>query len=127
MPTLNPRAILFLIVCAGLAGAYFLGRTHGADHVQQAWNNETVRRERELQTVRELADKASAEHELEASKLRRQLAEGQRKLRASLQGTFTCPASGKLSDIVLPAAVVDSLFIRAKASVTASAASEPDR
>lgn len=127
MPTLSSRAILFLIVCAGFAGVYLLGRSHGADHVQQAWNNETVRRERELQTVRELADKASADHEVEASKLRRQLAAGQRKLRASLQGAFTCPASGKLSDIVVPAAVVDSLFVRAKADLPALASSEPDR
>lgn len=118
----NPLMLIgvLLAALAAFGGTYFYGHhtgyATGKNEVQVKWDAETLKRSSEDKTKRdEDRDKGfalAAEIENEHHELEIKYARTSKALATALQSRVECPSSGVVGDVVLPAAVVRSMFNR---------------
>ena len=130
MSTLELLALRSLLVIALVCGAGWWCYSKGEDHIQAKWDADKVERQSkentELQADRDKAytlavDYESMHHDLEAK-----YAIKSADLNRALRAPVSCPASGSVGDVVVPADVVRGMFLRSAADPAGAAASQPD-
>lgn len=126
-------ALALAVVLGGL-GCYAWGHSDGDDagalRVQQEWDKAKDKAEQENQRIRGEGFDRANEFEAQLRELEKRYANVTAKRRAAQQLPVTCPATGVIGDVVVPAALVRSMFNRDDAGSADSpgpAASEPAR
>jgi hypothetical protein len=105
------RAILVLIASAALLfSAFATGWHYGAERRQAKWDKQKLADQTEATKIREEGFELAAQYESDLNELRGKYARVQAERRRALQEKFECPASGVIGDVVVPAAVVRSMF-----------------
>lgn len=98
-----------LVTVALAAGGAWCHRA-GAAAVQARWDRAELDRERQANADRlrnaNRALDASATHETERAALARNLREARNAISTTLRASVSCPSSGRLADVVLPAAAL---------------------
>lgn len=98
-----------LLAVALAAGGVWCHRV-GAAAVQARWDRAELDRERQANADRlrnaNRALDASAKHETDRAALARNLREARNAISTTLRAPISCPASGQLADVVLPAAAL---------------------
>lgn len=114
-------ALAVLLSAAG--GLVWYGYGWGSDHVQAKWDAQKVKDkldiEKELQSARDEGYSLAQESITEKQELEQQYARLSTLYASSLRKKVTCPASGEVGDVVLPADLIGSMFIHS--AVPASA------
>lgn len=105
-----------ILALAGLAGiwvkGYASGNKDGQYKVQQEWDSATRQAEAENKATRDEGFKLAADLEAQLRELEARYAATDQDLRRALRRPFTCPKSGEVGDVLLPADLVDSMFNR---------------
>lgn len=131
--SLETTVIAGLVAVAALGGvlawSYNAGDTNGAARVQTRWDKAARSADVENSKLRGEGYTLAAEYESQLHDLEARYERTNTSLRRALARPASCPASGRLGDVVLPADLVDSMFNRDAGSATAPgpAASQPDR
>jgi hypothetical protein len=103
----------FIAVGLVLAGAAAGGWHLGAGRVQGQWDAAELERERQVRDDRaaqqRLANEAAQRFELERQALAAGMARARRAVADALAAPAVCPPSGRLADVVVPAAALDGL------------------
>lgn len=101
-----PTGWVIVVAVSAAAGGAWCYRQGSAD-VQARWDAAELERERQANTdaLRNAnrALQASARHETERAALARNLREARHANTISMQQQFSCPASGQVGDVLLPA------------------------
>lgn len=110
---MNPLAgigilLIVLGVVTGVAEWHGFGR--GEDSKQAEWNAAKLKAEEEQAKKRDEGFVIAAELESELHELKGKYASIVSQRRAALSEQITCPASGKVADLVVPAATVRSML-----------------
>lgn len=120
--TLQARLIAGLVgilaVIAVVAGVwvarYHTGYKDGEARVQKKWDTAVDDARKADEVSRNEGYATAQEYLTRLNKLEKRYERTEANQRAALQQKFTCPTSGVVGDIVLPAALVDSMFNRDK-------------
>ena len=122
-------AVLF---AAANAASYFKGVSNGENSIQVKWDAEKLKNESDATMVRkEVADegyKIAVEYESQLNILKGQHERLRLQRATVLREKIECPSSGQAGDLVVPAAVVRSMFnvtSPASAPTIAAGASSP--
>lgn len=105
-----------LLLSVGLLGGLWLHGRHvgdqqGSKRVQGAWDEAVKASEAETARVRAEGYTLAAEYEAQVHELEQRSARFP--LTAANNRQVTCPKSGKVGDVMLPADLVDGMFLRA--------------
>jgi hypothetical protein len=133
--SLQARVIILLVgalafVLQGL-GCYWVGHNHGdeagAERIQALWDDAEKQAEADNKRIRGEGFEIAAEYESKLNILEKRYANSLAQQRAAQRLPFTCPASGEIGDVVVPAELIRSMFNRTAdgARLPGSAASEP--
>lgn len=133
---MNPKAILayagfglafVLAVALMLYGVWRHGHKVGKLEAEVKCQQTIDQAKAEASKDKDAGYAIAANLEVQLRKLEARNAKAEAKLRTALDAPFTCPASGRLGDVVIPAAVVDSLFDHGgDPSPPGPASSQPD-
>lgn len=105
------RGMLYLGVLLAVGGGlYNAGKTAGERKVQALWDKAIEAAEEETQRIRNEGFVLAKKYRQQVREMERRYEAADRNIHELLQRPLICPASGKLGDVVVPAAVVDSLF-----------------
>lgn len=122
-----------ILALAGAGGlwikAYASGNKAGQYKVRQEWDSATRQAEAENKATREEGFKLAADLEAQLRELEVRYAATDDSLRRALRRPATCPKSGEIGDVLLPADLVDSMFNRQQSGHLAPgpSASKPSR
>lgn len=134
--SIQARVIALLVgalafVLQGL-GCYWAGHDHGdksgAARIQDQWDQAEKDAEAETKRIRVEGFELAAEYESQLNTLEKRYANSLAKQRAAQRLPFTCPKSGEIGDVLVPADLVRSMFNRPAEDATrlpGPAASEP--
>jgi hypothetical protein len=105
-----------LLLAAGALGGvwwhgHHVGDASGAARVQAQWDDAVKKSEAETARVRAEGYTLAAEYEAQVHELEQRSARFP--LTAANNRQVTCPKSGKVGDVLLPADLVDGMFLRA--------------
>lgn len=107
-------ALALVAVSVALAGVYATGYasgySNGTDSMREQWEEAQQAARTENERVRKEGFALAQTLEKKLADLEVRYGTASAKLRDALNAKVACPASGRLGDIVLPAAVVDSMF-----------------
>lgn len=115
------------------AGAYWLGHNHGdeagAARVQGEWDEAERKAEADTKRIRGEGFELAAEYESQLNTLEKRYAASLTRQRNAQRLPVTCPASGEIGDVLVPADLVRSMFNRDEegARLPGPATSEPAR
>lgn len=133
---MNPRAILayagfglamVLAIALMLFGVWKHGHKTGKLEAEVACRAAIDQAKAEADKDKDAGYAIAANLEAQLRKLEARNAKAEAKLRTALDVPFQCPASGRLGDVVIPAAVVGSLFDHSgDPSPPGPASSQPD-
>lgn len=130
--TIETTVLAGVVALAALGGvvawSYNAGDTNGAKRVQASWDKTMRDADIENSKVRSEGYTLAAEYESRLHELEGRYERTNTNLRRALSGAASCPASGRIGDTVLPAALVDSMFNREPGSAAAPgpATAKPD-
>lgn len=118
--TLQARLIALLVgvlaLIAMVGGAWYTGHRSGyqagQDKIQKQWDKAIVDARAADEVSRNEGYATAQEYLTRLNKLEKRYERTEANQRAALQQKFICPTSGVVGDIVLPAALVDSMFNR---------------
>lgn len=105
-------ALLGLLAATGAAGwyGYRLGHTAGSAEVQGKWDKAQDAADEAAAAVRKTGFRAAELYQAKLTELEARYARTNVSLTKALSRKLVCPASGRIGDVVLPAALVDSMF-----------------
>lgn len=110
---LLPAWAWFALAVAVLGSSLALGYRQGAGRVQARWDAAELKRERQAAEQRREDERigraAAANFEAWRADQTRRQADIARRLRDALKAPLSCPASGQVADVVIPADAVRSL------------------
>jgi hypothetical protein len=134
MGRLGAYALVLALAAAALGWAlsllYDSGKAAGAAEVQVRWDKAKADAEAETSRLRAEGYKLAADYVVQLRQLEGRYAQKSQRLRVALDAPAVCPSSGRLGDVVVPAAVVDGMFLRddgGRADPPGPSASEPHR
>jgi len=108
-PLYTLAAIAVAVALAAGAGELH-GRKVGRDAVQAEWNEAKLAAVAEAEKVRREAFVLSEQLEADLTALKGKYAIAISQRRKALEAQVVCPVSGQIGDLVVPAAVVRSMF-----------------
>lgn len=113
----------------GVWWIYDNGKEAGENVVHAQWDKAKREAQAENEKARAEGYKLAAEYIIQLRELETRYGRTSARLRDALNAPAVCPASGRLGDLVVPAAVVDGMFLRDSGSPAAPgpSASQPDR
>lgn len=113
-------AVAVLAIGGGLVwfgeSRYHKGFAAGKAQVQGEWNATIAEAKAKNEILRADGYTRAQEYLTRLNMLEKRYARTDAELRKALGQQFTCPASGVVGDIVLPASLVDSMFNREQSS-----------
>lgn len=104
-------ALALAAALGGLWGhGYSKGNKQGSARVTQAWQASVEQAREEATAIRAEGQQRAAALEVTLGQLEKQHAATAVTLRSALRRPVSCPASGRLGDLLLPADLVDGMF-----------------
>ena len=107
---MNAIVIALLIAMGSSLGGAYYGYQRGKERVQLKWDKQKVKDAEETKKQRDEGFVIAAELENDLTELRTRYARVNAQRTAALNEQIECPASGRIGDLVVPAATVRSMF-----------------
>jgi hypothetical protein len=125
------RVALLALTLVVLAWLHHDGYTRGEQKVQSAWDAQKVKdkqeADNELQSSRDASYSLASQSLEEKKQLEKQYARLSTLYASSLHQKVTCPASGEVGDVVLPANLIVGMFVHGGAAAASSPGSTSAR
>lgn len=125
MTRLEKLLTLVVVWALSIAGAMWYAYDWGWETRQAELNEETIKRQAEIDKKRDEGFELAAQAESKLNELEKKYAKLLQQRRAADKLKVQCPASGEIGDVVVPAGFLDSMFNRPAPAQAEPAASEP--